>query len=284
MNMRSWRVFCLAIVPAALMQNAVSLPMSPSDEAAQVTPEEAIPAPVGEEDVATEANGAAQAVADAAPPRIDGLNDRSDLNELVPAVQLVFDGVLTGATVRQPDGLRILVTDYVFRVDNCVVGDCGGESITLTNVGGELPNGDGMASNESYKLTPEQRYVVFVRPHADQLVVPFERVLQVFENGAVVADEVGRVLVGLEEGRMLFRSAGQFNSLNYLSPGPAQAPRSADLIGPPVWGSTPIPPQPKPVNRDELDPISVDSLLVAVVEAAVRIDSDNQSPVSKEGK
>lgn len=283
MNTRSWCVFGLVIAAATLAQDAVSSPMSPGDEATQATPEESIPTPVGG-DVAIEASEAVQAVSDVAPPRIDGLYDSSDLNELVPAVELVFDGVLTGATVRQPDGLRILVTDYTFRVDNCIIGDCGEGSITLINVGGVLPNGDGMASNESLKLTTGQRYIVFVRPDAGQLVVPFERVLQVHEDGAKVADEFGRVLVGLEDGRMLFRSAGQFNSLDYLSSRPAPAAPAPELNLPPDWGTTPIPPQPKPVNRDELDPIGVDSVISAIADAGNRVASDNQSNNNEEGK
>src|SRR5262249_50713533 len=147
----------------------------------------------------------------------------------------VADVVLVKGISHVPEPLRITVTDYIFHVREMIKGDPGLTHLDVRNPGGELANGIGMETLDSYKLTAGQRYIVFARKTSTGYAL--KDVLQVARDGAVMATAAGRVIVGLHQGNALTRPEVFFRPLRYRPVPPAPAPIPQ---GPPDKGSFPV--------------------------------------------
>ena len=176
----------------------------------------------------------------------------------VEAAPWVFDGVLVETVVRQPEGTRILVTDYTFQVIEWLSGPSDLREVTLTSAGGELPDGSAMTAGQSIKLEAKHRYLVVTKPGFDKLMLPFARVLQVFSDGLKVADEAGRVVTGLRDDRLVVERSARVQSLQYRPGAPtgeqadtANSPPD-DWVPPPGSGSLTALVEELPVSVEEL--------------------------------
>ena len=171
--------------------------------------------------------------------RPDDKGQSGDLREIAGRSGRVFEGALLRKTTSTPPGMRVLVTEYTFEVHEWFKGGApqGAERVVVVRETGGVdpnsPDGSGMCTVESHKLTPAGRYLVFLRPDAQDVLFPFDRIFQVFDAGAKVADEHGRVAIGLREGVPLVRETPEVPGLSYLGttpPNPARpdmgAPRT----------------------------------------------------------
>ena len=159
------------------------------------------------------------------PPRVDyALASISDVIELADFSGVAFDGVVKSAEVFVPAGMKIPVTRYTFEVTEWIKGEVATREVTLNSVGTMDSTGTGVYTCQSVKLTPGNRYMVFTKPNSDSTNLPFMRVFQVHNNGALVADERGNVFVGINGTEPMFRKAQNVNSLMY-----SDAPKSAGI-------------------------------------------------------
>ncbi|RLE28020.1 MAG: hypothetical protein DRJ65_01040 [Acidobacteria bacterium] len=209
----------------------------------------------------------------------------------VEAAPWVFDGVLVEAVVRQPEGTRILVTDYTFQVIEWVSGPADMREVTLTSAGGQLEDGSGMTAGQSIKLDPNRRFLVVTKPGHETLMLPFSRVLQVFSDGLKVADEVGRVVTGVSDGWLVVENAATVRPLSYRPGPPAGKSEETPNIPPDGWVPTPGSEAAK--IRVEEQPISADALLDLIADTlskkrapsfAGSIDSTNLENPTAVGK
>ena len=60
-----------------------------------------------------------------------------------------------------PGGLRVLRTSYVFRLNDTVRGNLEGEYVTINDTGGVYSDGSSVSTENSFKLRPGGRYLVF---------------------------------------------------------------------------------------------------------------------------
>ena len=113
-----------------------------------------------------------------------------------------------------PRPLRVLRTSYVFRVDEVIQGDVPGDFVTINDTGGVYPDGSTVSTEHSFRLEPGGRYTVFADRVGDELWL--RQVLQVHEDGAVVADSSGRVVVGIRDGAPIVEPVPTYEALRYL--------------------------------------------------------------------
>jgi len=174
---------------------------------------------------------------DARPPKLmapvvaDDKGNSRDLRAAADAAGTVFDGTLLRSTVSTPPGMRVLVTEYTFQVNEYFRGAQKSRLVTVRETGGVLPNGDGMGMSTSHKLTLTGRYLVFLRPDAADVLAPFGRVLQILDSGNTVATESGRIVIGIENGELITREIAEVRGLDYLGMPPA--PGGPVEVGPP---------------------------------------------------
>ena len=213
-----------------------------------VGPEIADLAPRGEENPAGEASLAVSPA---------DMTDPVDLAATLDAAGMVFDGVLLDAAVRQPEDTAILVTDYRFEVVEWLVGPAAVKHLTLTVAGGERPDGRGMTVDGSVRLRPQRRYLIVSRPDPEHSMQPIVRALQVYSDGTAVADEAGRVVVDIRDGRLVVRDAAEAATLAYLAVAPAGSGTDRPQQPPVGW----VPPEPPATPPDELPPLSADAVL-----------------------
>jgi len=183
----------------------------------------------------------------------DRANDSiaSNLPGITEASEYVFEGVLVDARVHVPDGLRILATEYVFRVNQWFKGQRESDELRVVAAGGEYADGSGMTTSSSYKLTSGRCYLVWVKPGAENMLAPFYGVLQIYDGGSTVADSHGRIVTGIQNGWLVTRQEPEAETLFYLPQNPQRA--EPEEIGPPEWSSEPLPDQPaaaKPPKSD----------------------------------
>lgn len=186
------------------------------------------------------------------PPAVGFLAD-------VDAAEFVFDGVLLEATVRQPEGTRILVTDYVFQVVEWIEGPLATRTVSLTSAGGELPDGSGMTVGDSLRLEPKRRYLVVTKPDHESLMLPMARVLQVAADGHEVADESGRLVTGLADGRLVVERSAVFRSLRYRPAATGEDGSQKQNVPPDGW--TPPHGSEAGAQPAEFDPVSLHELI-----------------------
>ncbi len=152
----------------------------------------------------------------AAPGRADyALGSVSEATEMTDFAEQAFDGVLISAEVFTPAGMRIPATRYTFKVTEWIKGEVATQTVTLNSLGTMNANGDGVYTCQSVRLTPGNRYMVFTKPNGSETNLPFMRVFQIHNNGALVADEQGNVFVGIDGTTPLFRPTQPVNSLLY---------------------------------------------------------------------
>jgi hypothetical protein len=161
------------------------------------------------------------------------------------SADLVADVALAERVTYTPAGLRVLQTSYVFRVNQIIRGQVPGEYVAVNDTGGVYPDGSTVSTERSFRLTPGGRYVVFAdRIGADLWL---RQVLQVHQDGAVVADASGRVLVGLREGVPVTETEPAHEPLRYVR---AVARPTEPMDGPPDEASEPLPDQPQTAAPD----------------------------------
>jgi hypothetical protein len=149
---------------------------------------------------------------------------------------LVADVTLAQGVRHTPEGLRVLRTSYVFRINELVRGNSAGEYVTINDTGGEYSDGSSVSTENSFRLIPGGRYMVFADRVGKDLWL--RQVLQVHGDGDVVADASGRVLVESGEGLPIAQAAPTYEPLRYLRP----AARSVEPMGgPPDEASVPLP-------------------------------------------
>jgi Subtilase family len=172
---------------------------------------------------------------DAALPADVPAGGARNLWSLAQTVDLVADVTLIKSISHVPAPLRIVVTDYEFQVHEVIKGDAGYNNIVVRNDGGELSDGTGMESLNSYKLTVGGRYLIFGRKIENGYWLT--NVLRIEDNGMAVAIANGRVVVGLRQGNLLTRPEVSFSPLRYL---PSLGATSLEQQGPPDQGSFPV--------------------------------------------
>ncbi len=150
----------------------------------------------------------------------------------VDNADLIFDGILVSAEVRQPAGTGILVTDYTFRVREWLAGDSGDGLITLTSTGGHRADGFGMTVCGAVKLQPDHRYIVVSRKDADSMALPIARAIQVHASDQLVIDEAGRVVTSLLPDRLGTRRQADYPGLDYLTQNHDFQPEPAPSLAP----------------------------------------------------
>jgi len=149
---------------------------------------------------------------------------------------LVGDLTLAEGVRHTPAGLRVLRTSYVFRINELVRGNTSGEYVTINDTGGVYPDGSSVSTENSFRLDPGGRYMVFADRVGEDLWL--RQVLQVHGDGDVVADASGRVLVQSRDGVPVAQAAPTYGSLRYVRA--AASPVEA-MEGPPDEASMPLP-------------------------------------------
>jgi len=149
---------------------------------------------------------------------------------------LVGDLTLAQGLRYTPAGLRVLRTSYVFRVNELVRGSTAGEYVTINDTGGVYPDGSSVSTENSFRLNPGERYMVFADRVGEDLWL--RQVLQIHGDGDVVADASGRVLVESREGLPIAQATPTYEPLRYVR----TAARPVEpMEGPPDEVSVPLP-------------------------------------------
>jgi hypothetical protein len=156
-----------------------------------------------------------------------------DLRYVASHSGMIFDGVLVSAITTTPPGMRILVTEYTFEIHEWLSGGVGQRFLTLREAGGLEEDGGGMTSCRSHQLQLSGRYLIFARHDAFDVILPFNRVLQIMDHGAVVADEHGRIVTGFNGGVLELRREPEVRSLEYFGGG-VHVAQERPLMPPPV--------------------------------------------------
>jgi hypothetical protein len=153
---------------------------------------------------------------------------------------LVADLTLAQGVTYTPGGLRVLRTGYVFRLNETVRGNLEGEYVTINDTGGVYSDGSSVSTENSFKLGPGGRYLVFADRVGDDLWL--RQVLEIHGDGEVVADAAGRILVGIREGVPIAEPQPSYEPLRYV-----RALRSSPepMEGPPDEASVPLPEPPE---------------------------------------
>ena len=172
------------------------------------------------------------------------------------ASDLVADVTLAQGVRHTPEGLRVLRTSYVFRINELVRGDSSDEYLTINDTGGEYPDGSSVSTENSFRLTPGGRYMVFADRVGEDLWL--RQVLQVHGDGDVVADASGRVLVESREGPPIAQPAPTYEALRYVR---AAARPVEPMAGPPDEASVPLPAPPEASAATRQRPLSLQTVV-----------------------
>ena len=193
---------------------------------------------------------------DAALPADAPAGGASNLWSLIQAADLIADVTLLNGNSHVPAPLRIIVTDYEFQVHETIKGEVSNSHIVIRNEGGELPDDIGMETINSYKLAVGGRYLVFARKTEDGYWLTY--VLQVGDDGKVVATPDGRFVVGLDQGNLLTPSGVSLPPLRYR---PAPPSPAIERQGPPDVGSFPVEQEEQAVRAyDRGEPLTIDQI------------------------
>jgi hypothetical protein len=135
------------------------------------------------------------------------------MSEMAGNAETIFEGLLTAAEVVAGTGGKVLYTLYTFQVEQAIKGEPGA-TVTRKMLGGRKADGTMMDTALSLKLTPGERYLVFLKPGSATKVNPFGRVLQI--HGDVLASEGGREIVGVSaEGFPRYSRERRFEPLTF---------------------------------------------------------------------
>lgn len=116
-----------------------------------------------------------------------------DIIEAVARLGMAVDVVLISKRSLVEPGGRVPVTEYTFRVVEQFSGEALASEFALREVGGEVGDGTESFTCHSHRLEVDGRYFLLLHEDAFQTRLPFRRVLQILDNGAVLADEGGDV-------------------------------------------------------------------------------------------
>jgi hypothetical protein len=194
------------------------------------------------------------------------------------ASELVADATLAQAVTYTPGEQRVLRTSYVFRVNQVVRGEPEGEYVTINDTGGVYPDGSTVSTENSFRLDAGGRYMLF----ADRVGRDWwlRRVLQVHGDGSVVADDSGRVVVGIrEEGVPITEFRPTYEALRYVRP---VARPVESMEGPPDVASVPLPDQPEAAALDATSQpaMSLDAVIGYLREEGGRSREEDDPPTS----
>jgi hypothetical protein len=172
---------------------------------------------------------------------------------------LVADLTLAQGVTYLPGGLRVLRTSYVFRVNEAVRGNVAGEYVTVNDTGGMYSDGSSVSTENSHKLRSGGRYLIFADRVGDDYWL--RQVMEVHDDGEVVADASGRVLVGIQEGVPLAEQRPTYESLRYVRA--LTPPEEGPMEGPPEEASAPLPepPEARRVDTARQAPMNVRTLV-----------------------
>ncbi len=179
-------------------------------------------------------------------------HQREELPDQVRSSDLVADVTLAQSVTYTPEGLRVLRTSYVFKVNQAVRG-APDEYVTVHDTGGVYPDGSTVSTERSFKLSPGGRYIVFATRSGEDLWL--RQVLQVQGDGAVVADASGRALLGTRDGVPVAQPEQTYAPLRYIQPvaGPTESMES-----PPSGTSMTLPAPPAGADGDAARPAAMD--------------------------
>jgi hypothetical protein len=210
--------------------------------------------------------------AEDAPAARDASADRgASLADQYRSADLVADVTLAQTVTYTPAELRVLRTSYVFRVNEVVSGDLVGEYITVNDTGGRYPDGSTVSTENSFRLTAGERYLLFAAQVDNDFWL--RRVLQVHEGGAVVADAGGRVVSAIRQGIPVTDEQPSYEALRYIRPVLAAA---EPMEGPPDQASVPLPDQPEPATPDTSRQSAIGiAALISNLRASGNQDSDS---------
>jgi hypothetical protein len=202
----------------------------------------------------------------------------SGIADQLRASDLVADVTLAQGVRHTPEGLRVLRTSYVFRINELVRGKSAGEYVTINDTGGEYSDGSSVSTENSFRLIPGGRYVVFADRVGEDLWL--RQVLQVHGDGDVVADASGRVLVESREGLPIAQAAPTYEPLRYVR---ATARPVEPMGGPPDEASVPLPAPPEASAVTRQRPLSLQTV-VQYLRAGGRQPSSSEDVRPGEGE
>jgi hypothetical protein len=162
----------------------------------------------------------------------------------------VFIGELTDSELISGRDGGVLRTRYEFAVETYLKGERADDRISLRNLGGRSAvTGKTMSTAFSFEFTVGKRYLLFLRPGFEELVLPIIHAFSIEEGGDVLVDPSGRRLMALSQaGQMVLASEADYGALNYgperailVAPAPAAAPSPS-----PGSGEVRINPAPAP--------------------------------------
>jgi Matrixin len=174
----------------------------------------------------------AMAVADATGPA----GPDPDLADQAQTSELIADVTLAQKLTYTPRPLRVPRTSYVFGINEVIRGNVEGEFVTVNDTGGAFPDGSTVSTENSFRLDEGGRYTVFADRVGDDLWL--RRVLQVHDDGEVVADASGRVVVGIVDGTPVVAAEPTYQALRYIQP---MAAGVEPMEGAPDVASLPLP-------------------------------------------
>jgi hypothetical protein len=226
-----------------------------------------------------EAHSGDRVAEDAAPPTEGGAAIvEQTIADQADAAALVVDATLAKGISYIPAPLRVVVTAYVFKVNDVVSGADQDEYIVVYDTGGVLPDGTKMETVESFKLTPGDRYLVFAERVSGEYWA--RNVLQVLGEGQTLADASGRTVVGVEAGNLVVEPRVSQERLRYSTPVERPAPV---LESAPASGSLPVPEQPA-VPSGDAAPLKLDRLKQFLRSAQRRTEEGASIPLIYGGK
>ncbi|WP_020108256.1 hypothetical protein [Nocardia sp. 348MFTsu5.1] len=162
-----------------------------------------------------------------------------DISDQLRSSDLVADVSLADGVRYTPEGLGVLRTSYVFRINELLRGQSAGEFVTVKDTGGVYPDGSSVSTEDSFNLIPGERYVIFADRVGEDLWL--RQVLQVHDDGDAVADAAGRVLIESQQGPVA-QASPTYESLRYVRP---IARPIEPMEGSPDEASEPLPAPPE---------------------------------------
>jgi hypothetical protein len=220
-----------------------------------------VSAPIGQPEQAVRKDTGRRGVLAHAPGLREVFGD-PELAFVVANSGMVLDATLESKRTYQPNGMRVLVTEYTFRVNEMFKGAAARGRVTVTEIGGEDPNnpaGGGMTTCRSHRLEVNGRYVLFLTPDALTGQYPFNKVLQITAEGRIT-DDAGRVVTGVVNGMIRTRSNAEGRSLAYFKNARHNQPQEQRVLAPlPVATLGEVIPVEQPVVSN--DPMPVQELL-----------------------
>jgi len=189
----------------------------------------------------------------------DGHTEVDEITHLTDISHDVFEAVLISAVPVQLPNSNATATQYTFSVTEWFKGDVAAQTMTYTEVGYLDEEGVGAYTCLSHKLYVGSRYMVFGRENPQEMILPFERVLQVKDGGRVLGNERGQAAIRLDNNTIVFGGDADLDPLTYDN-------RRLDDTNPVTDSGPPTPTdgsiQPPQVTSDAPAPKPIDGQLI----------------------